>query len=69
MVGIEIDGHRFHSTQAACRYDRQRDRMLRRRGWQIERFTTEDVRRTPNSMVQHVRALLARAAEQRSLAS
>jgi hypothetical protein len=69
MVGIEIDGHRFHSTQAASRYDRQRDRMLRRRGWQIERFTTEDVRRTPNSMVQHVRALLARAAEQRPLAS
>ena len=69
MVGIEIDGHRFHSTQAASRYDRQRDRMLRRRGWQIERFTTEDVRRAPNSMVQHVRALLARAAEQRPLAS
>ena len=35
----------------------------------FERFTTEDVRRTPNSMVQHVRALLARAAEQRPLAS
>ena len=68
-IGIEIDGLRFHSTQSARRYDRQRDRALRRRGWLIERFTTEDVRRTPTSMVRHVHALLARATEQRSQVS
>ena len=68
-IGIEIDGLRFHSTQSARRYDRQRDRALRRRGWLIERFTTEDVRRTPTSMVLHVHALLARATEQQSQVS
>jgi len=68
-IGIEIDGLRFHSTQSARRYDRQRDRALRRRGWLIERFTTEDVRRTPTSMVRHVHALLARATEQQSQVS
>ncbi|MGH8823196.1 MAG: DUF559 domain-containing protein [Jiangellaceae bacterium] len=68
-VGIEIDGLRFHSTQSARRYDRQRDRALRRRGWQIERFTAEDVRRTPTSMVRHVHALLAQAGDRKSRAS
>jgi hypothetical protein len=68
-IGIEIDGVRFHSTQSARRYDRQRDQALRRRGWLIERFTTEDVRRTPASMVRHVHALLARATERQSRVS
>ena len=57
-LGVEIDGLAFHSTPEARRYDRMRDRALRRRGWQIERFTTEDVRRQPQAMVRHLRAVL-----------
>ena len=60
-LGVEIDGAAFHATPEARRYDRLRDRALRRRGWQIERFTTEDVRRTPAAMVGHIRAVLESA--------
>ena len=60
-LGIEIDGAATHSTPNARRYDRMRDRALRRRGWQIERFTTDDVRRSPHAMVAHVRAILRSA--------
>jgi hypothetical protein len=60
-LGIEIDGAATHSTPEARRYDGLFDRALRRRGWQVERFTTEDVRRTPQAMVGHVRAILQSA--------
>jgi hypothetical protein len=60
-LGIEIDGAASHSTPEARRYDRMRDRALRRQGWQIERFTTEDVRRNPGAMVRHIQAIVQSA--------
>ncbi|NEE03096.1 DUF559 domain-containing protein [Phytoactinopolyspora halotolerans] len=56
-IGIEIDGARFHSSQQARSYDRQRDRSLARRGWRIERFTTDDVRRHPKTTVRHIHGI------------
>jgi very-short-patch-repair endonuclease len=46
-LGYEVDGMRYHGSVAARAYDRERDRALRLRGWQIERFTTDDIRRRP----------------------
>ena len=60
-LGVEIDGAASHSSQEARRHDKLRDRALHRRGWQIERFTTEDVRRNPGAMVRHIRAIVASA--------
>ncbi|MBW3537048.1 MAG: DUF559 domain-containing protein, partial [Actinobacteria bacterium] len=56
-VGVETDGARFHSSPEARSYDRQRDRALARRGWRIERFTTEDIRRHPQATVRHLHAV------------
>ncbi len=53
-LGVEIDGVRYHSSAQARHYDRERDRALRRRGWQVERFTTNDVRQRPRSMQRHL---------------
>lgn len=58
--GLEIDGARYHSSASAVAYDRERDRMLRRRGWQIERLVTDDVRRRPKSTLTHVSTLYER---------
>ncbi|WP_165367422.1 DUF559 domain-containing protein [Phytoactinopolyspora endophytica] len=57
QVGVEIDGARFHSSHDARSYDRQRDRTLVRRGWRIERFTTDDIRRHPRTTIRHLRAV------------
>lgn len=53
-LAIEIDGHRCHSTMAAQERDRRRDRTLRRLGWTVLRFATDDVRIRPQQMVREV---------------
>lgn len=53
-LGVEIDGFRYHSSASAHHYDRQRDRALVRRGWHVERFGTDDVRRRPRVTQRHL---------------
>jgi very-short-patch-repair endonuclease len=60
-LGIEIDGASFHAGREAQRRDRLRDRELRRLGWEITRFGTDDVRRCWRAMITHVEALVAQA--------
>lgn len=62
-LGIEVDGSRYHSSVSARSYDRQRDRALARRGWHIERFTTDDVRRRPRETQRQVADIKASRAE------
>nr|WP_246210793.1 DUF559 domain-containing protein [Phytoactinopolyspora alkaliphila] len=62
-LGVEIDGARFHSTPSARFYDRERDKALTRKGWHIERLTTDDVRRRPNTTIRHLRAICAQRSE------
>lgn len=50
-LGIEIDGHRHHSSRAARERAARRDAELRRRGWVVLRFTSDDVRRRPADMI------------------
>ena len=38
MIGIELDGHRTHSSTAAIAADRRRQRDLEAQGWYIIRF-------------------------------
>lgn len=40
---VEVDGYRWHSSRAAMRRDRYRDRELTAAGWRAVRFTYEDV--------------------------
>ena len=42
-IGIELDGHEFHSTKEQRTHDAQRDRALQLAGWKIIRFTGTEV--------------------------
>lgn len=63
--GVEIDGP-HHLLAEVVRSDKARDRRLRARGWQIDRFTVEDVEQTPQAFVNAVRRGLE-AASARSM--
>ncbi|HMC07007.1 MAG TPA: type IV toxin-antitoxin system AbiEi family antitoxin domain-containing protein [Solirubrobacterales bacterium] len=56
---VETDGYRAHRTRQAFRRDRRRDRLLRLEGWQVARFTWEDVTGDPRHVTQVLRKLLA----------
>lgn len=43
MIGIELDGHRTHSSPAAIAADRRRQRWLEAQGWYIIRFGGQEV--------------------------
>jgi very-short-patch-repair endonuclease len=43
MIGIELDGHRTHSSPAAIAADRRRQRDLEAAGWYIIRFGGQEV--------------------------
>ena len=43
MIGIELDGHRTHSSPAAIAADRRRQRELESLGWYIIRFGGQEV--------------------------
>jgi Protein of unknown function (DUF559) len=55
---VETDGYETHRTRQAFRRDRRRDRLLRLEGWQVARFTWEDITDDPNHVTQVVRELL-----------
>ena len=43
QIGIELDGHRTHSSPAAIASDRKRQRYLESQGWYIIRFGGQEV--------------------------
>lgn len=57
-VGIEYDGD-HHRTPEVFRRDAVRANRLRLAGWTVLRFTSDDLLRHPDRMVDQVRALLA----------
>lgn len=57
---VEADGYAFHSDRAAYRRDRERTNALVRLGWNVLRFTWEDVRGRPEHVVAVVRECLIR---------
>lgn len=43
LIGIEIDGHKFHSDKKAFVNDRHRQRVLEQAGWRLIRFAAVEV--------------------------
>jgi len=54
---VEVDGHAYHSSRAAIRRDKARDRELSAAGWRPVRFTSEEVALEPAYVVDELRAL------------
>ena len=52
MIGIEVDGYRYHSSPDDIAKDRKRQLELERNGWRIIRFTAAKVRQDANECVQ-----------------
>lgn len=48
IICVELDGHKFHDTNERQRsYEKQRDRFLGSKGYQVLHFTGADVTRNP----------------------
>jgi very-short-patch-repair endonuclease len=60
MIGIELDGHRTHSTTQAIASDRQRQRALETIGWYIIRFGGLEVFQDPDGCVRETADLVVR---------
>jgi hypothetical protein len=60
-VIVETDGFRTHGTRRAFQRDRRRDQLLRLAGWQVIRFTWDDVTKEPRHVIEVVRKLLSGA--------
>lgn len=59
-LGVEIDGHGYHSTRSERAYDAERDNELSLIGWNMLHFTTDQVFKQPGLMGNTIwRALLA----------
>jgi very-short-patch-repair endonuclease len=61
MIGIELDGHRTHSTTAAIAADRYRQRQLESDGWYIIRFGGLEVYLDADACVREAARLVQRA--------
>ena len=55
---VETDGYAFHADRERYRSDRRRTNALVIDGWQVLRFSWEDVMHAPESVVEAVRAAL-----------
>jgi very-short-patch-repair endonuclease len=62
-VVVEVDGFATHRTRHGFQRDRRRDRLLSLAGWQVIRFTWDDVTKEPRHVMEVVRELLSGAAK------
>jgi hypothetical protein len=58
---VEVDGWATHRTRRSFREDRRRDRLLRLAGWEIVRYTWDDVVHDAVRVEREVRSLIAEA--------
>jgi very-short-patch-repair endonuclease len=63
---VEVDGHAFHSSRAAIRRDKARDRELIAARWVPVRFTYEDVAFEPAAVVAELRKIATVGSPMRS---
>src|SRR5262245_31884615 len=59
VLGFELDGHGSHATRAQRAADNKRANALRDVGWDIRRFTYEEVMREGTSVARAVRVAIA----------
>ncbi len=57
-LAVELDGSAAHSHWAASKRDQQRELALRARGFQVIRYTWEQVTRRPDAVIADLRRLL-----------
>ncbi|CAJ1507280.1 DUF559 domain-containing protein [[Mycobacterium] burgundiense] len=58
-VAVEIDGWAFHQDQNTFQSDRRRQNSLALKGWQILRFTWQDLMERPERVVAELRAAIS----------
>ena len=58
MIGVEVDGHQWHSTRQQRQHDSQRDRILSGLGWRVLRFTASEMLQNADECAKEVAALL-----------
>jgi hypothetical protein len=56
---VEVDGWATHRTRRSFREDRRRDRLLRLAGWEVVRFTWDDLVQNAARVEREVRSLIA----------
>jgi very-short-patch-repair endonuclease len=61
LLVVETDGRRYHRGLIATEDDRERDRYLRKIGYEVLRFTYEQVTESPRVVATEVRAALNRS--------
>ena len=59
-LAVEIDGRTSHERAVQFAADKERDRELQKLGWDVLRFTWQDVRDRPSMVLADIRAVLAR---------
>ncbi len=57
-IAIETDGGKYHGTPAAVRRDHRRDSYVIRKGWQVLRFSDEQIEHQPEVVAATVLAAL-----------
>jgi very-short-patch-repair endonuclease len=57
-VVVEVDGFRTHGTRQAFQRDRRRDQLLTLAGWEVIRFTWDEVTWEPRHVTEVLRRLL-----------
>ena len=60
QCGVELDGHVAHATRAQRRSDNERQRSLQDVGFELIRFSWEEVKDSPETVTAGVRSMLAR---------
>jgi very-short-patch-repair endonuclease len=60
-VVVEVDGYAFHGGRRRANADRDRDQRLALAGWQVHRFTADQIRYDPAETIRRLAALLAGA--------
>lgn len=61
-LAVELDGRRSHGRSSQWGIDKHRDRELQKLGYRVLRFTWQDVKFRPETVLRDIRAVLAQVA-------
>lgn len=58
LIVVEVDGHQWHSTRSQRAHDAARENAIKLAGWQVLRFTTDQVWEKPHEITATLKAAL-----------
>lgn len=64
-LGIEVDSKAFHSSESQIEHDAYRQTLLEDEGWQIVRFSSEDILRRPHEVKKRLKKLVEETSKNR----